>query len=665
MERIMIEPHILHISAEALTPELLEREEKMLEKQELQEKRRKERLEKLGRKLEDNISATSSRSSSIDDTVEESDTKTSSASTSRSATPTLKNGISIRRKSTDGKERPNKRRARAQLQPSSNEAKRARTTNIPSFSANQTALNSRTASFQDTILVRLSSGQIVRVPKSLLKRVATATGRPNVNLNKTQPLSNTATNSPSISSKLSFQVQPVMSAPPVNSNKPANQSISNRTSSISYTPVSIPFVSRLSEALEKLSFQKLSEDDKKVDTKSKQKIILNGILKKLADCAGNGRNNIVRTVKIRAYQGPKNSDDHGRYVRRDLGVGKLSLQIKKAEQKLSQTSQTTVHVPNLGISKQTLQPHMLMMSGGGNVTRVVIPKWLNVSLAPPSGRQQNIIAVSPTKQTQNIIRIRGPLPSRTQTHTQQNTMLNYASSKGILTPGSSLLLKENDSASSQRHSNVIKNVPISNSSALKVISGCASRTFVADINGVLKQQHQSPQELRVLQQQPPILLNNIASKTTVVNTLYKDTSGSPIVIKKSLVSVNSLTPPTATTLINVTSNNGTTVSTNSTTTVVSNNIGTITAPKSGNNVVIVENVGSSSKVPSSSFLKPPFLSSRQGAPQIKSSVPAVVMVSKVDHNSVQPKSEMAPVATSIISSSSSIQGEAEIYDKEL
>jgi len=282
------------------------------------------------------------------------------------------------------------------------------------------------------------------------------------------------------------------------------------------------------------------------------------------------------------------------------------------------------------------------------------------------GGKPNIIAVSPTKQTQNIIRIRGPIPSRTQTHTQQNTMLNYPSTKSSLTPGSSLLLKENDITSSQSHSNVIQKVSIGNSSALKVISGCATRTFVTDINGVLKQQHQTPQELRVLQQhqQSPILLNNVGSKTTVVNTLYKDTSGSPIVIKKSLVSVNTLTPPTASTLLNVASNNGSKVST-PTNTVVSNNIGTITVPKSGNNVVIVENVSSISKEPSNSFLKVPFLSSRQGTQQIKSSVPAVVMVSKVDHNSIEPKSEMASVATSVISSSSSIQGEVEIYDKEL
>ena len=60
MERIWIEPHVLHISAEAITPELLEREEKMLEKQELQEKRRKERLDRLSRKIENNNSATSS-----------------------------------------------------------------------------------------------------------------------------------------------------------------------------------------------------------------------------------------------------------------------------------------------------------------------------------------------------------------------------------------------------------------------------------------------------------------------------------------------------------------------------------------------------------------------------------------------------------------------------
>merc|ERR550539_1140949 len=106
----MIEPHVLHISAEALTPELLEREEKLLEKQEIIEKRRKERLERLGRKFENNSSATSSRSSSIEDSVDESDAKTSSTSTSRSVTPTLKNGSTIRNRIIDGKVRPNKRK---------------------------------------------------------------------------------------------------------------------------------------------------------------------------------------------------------------------------------------------------------------------------------------------------------------------------------------------------------------------------------------------------------------------------------------------------------------------------------------------------------------------------------------------------------------------------
>merc|ERR1719510_879708 len=167
---------------------------------------------------------------------------------------------------------------------------------------------------------------------------------------------------------------------------------------------------------------------------------------KLSDCAGNGRNNAVKTVKILAYQGSKNGNKNSQHIRRDFGLGKLSLQLKKVEQKLNQISQRTIHIPNLGINKSSSQ--MLMMSGGGSVTRVVIPKWLNVTVAPPPKAQANIVAVSPTKQTQNIIRIRGPLPSRPQTHLQHNTLVNLASTKSIITPGSSLLLKEDIKSSS-------------------------------------------------------------------------------------------------------------------------------------------------------------------------------------------------------------------------
>ena len=59
MERLMIEPHVLHISAEAITPELLRREEKLQEKQRLLDLRQKEKLERLSRKVENNNSATS------------------------------------------------------------------------------------------------------------------------------------------------------------------------------------------------------------------------------------------------------------------------------------------------------------------------------------------------------------------------------------------------------------------------------------------------------------------------------------------------------------------------------------------------------------------------------------------------------------------------------
>ena len=71
---------------------------------------------------------------------------------------------------------------------------------------------------------------------------------------------------------------------------------------------------------------------------------------------------------------------------------KLTLNLPKA-----------VPIPNIGVSKGTTQQQTIMMSGGGNVTRVVIPKWLNVTVAPPSGSHTNVVAVSPTKQTQNII----------------------------------------------------------------------------------------------------------------------------------------------------------------------------------------------------------------------------------------------------------------------
>lgn len=655
LERIWVEPHVLHISAEAITPELLRREEKILEKQELQEKRRKERLERLSNKIEDN-SATSSRSSSIDDNIEESDSRTSSASTSRSATPITKNGSSIRKKNLDGKERPHKRKLGPHSQISSNEAKKPRIAFNSPITLNQSSQKNQTISLQDTILVRLSSGQIVRVPKSLLKRVANATGQPNFDTNRTQSHSTIVIQSPPISSRLSIQNQSDMKTQ-TKSNGNSNPSISSTQSSLSFTPVSTPFVSRLSEALEKLSFQKSPLFNKQVNDDN-QKTVVNGILKKLADCAGNGKNNVVKTVKIRAYQGTKDSNKNSSHIRRDFGIGKLSLQLKKAEQKLNQISQRTIHVPNLGVNKNSSQ--MLMMSGGGSVTRVVIPKWLNVTVAPPSRAQSNIVAVSPTKQTQNIIRIRGPLPSRTQTHAQQNTLVNLASNKNIITPGSSLLLKEDIKSPS----NVIQKISIGNNSPLKIISTGATRTFVSDINGVLKQQHHNPQQLRVIHQQSPILYNNVVNNATVVNTLFKDTSGSPIVIKKSLVSNNSIVHPNASTLFNI-SNNKSSIGSTPTKLGPPNNIGTMPVPKN-ENVVIVENVNSSSKETPNSFLKAPFLSARQTSIQSnKNSVPAVVMVSKVDHNLSLPKSDISPAPTSIISTINPVQGEVEFYDKEL
>ena len=82
------------------------------------------------------------------------------------------------------------------------------------------------------------------------------------------------------------------------------------------------------------------------------------------------------------------------------------------------------------------------------------------------------------------------------------------------------------------------------------------------------------------------------------------------------------------------------------------------------NVVIVENVNSGSKEAPNLLYKSP-LSQRQTSAQSKSSVPAVVMVSKVDHNIATPKGDIGSTATSIISSSNPVQGEVEFYDKEL
>ena len=65
-----------------------------------------------------------------------------------------------------------------------------------------------------------------------------------------------------------------------------------------------------------------------------------------------------------------------------------------------------------------------------------------------------------------------------------------------------------------------------------------------------------------------------------------------------------------------------------------------------------------------SLLKLPFLASTRASVQTKNTAPAVVMVSKVDHTSIQAKSEISPT-TSVISGSTSLQGEFEIYDKEL
>ena len=180
MERLMIEPHVLHISAEAITPELLRREEKLLEKQRLLDLRQKEKLERLSRKVENNNSATSSRSSSVDENADESDGRTSSVSTSRSATPIMKNGIVPKSRALDSREKSNKRKAGVHLPNSYNESKKARIASILPHKLAQTK-SCPNVTLRDTILIRLSSGQLIRVPKSTIKRVATATGRSNSN----------------------------------------------------------------------------------------------------------------------------------------------------------------------------------------------------------------------------------------------------------------------------------------------------------------------------------------------------------------------------------------------------------------------------------------------------------------------------------------------------
>ena len=643
VEKIMIEPHVLHVSAEAITPELLAREEKMLEKQEQQEKRRKEKLERMAKRMENNNSATSSRSSSIDDYVDDSDIKTSSASTSRSATPTLKNGLPLRNGFIDVKGKLSKRKNVQLL--SSSEAKKPRLNN-DSKDPSKLEMKSQTFSIQDTVLIRLRSGQIVRVPKSLLKRVSIASGSNSLG-EKSLPHHNNVIPVSMISSENSTHNQLKTHT---NLSKNSKVSIPNTWSADQYTPVSTPFECCLSDALEKLSPHTTNCDE---NSDSHQKTVLNGILEKLSDFTANGRNSAVQTVKIRAYQGNKNVNITPKSIQKDFGVAKLSQQLQKVEQKLTTNVQRAVQIPNLGVSKGSQQT--IMMSGGGNVTRVVIPKWLNVSVAPSSGSQTNVVAVSPTKQTQNIIRIRGPLPART--HTQQNSTLSLGSEKSIITAGSSLL--KDDGKSSQMSSNVLQKVPVPNTTPLKLITTGATRTIYADLNSVLKQQ-QNPQQLRVLHHQQPFLINNVANSSAVVNTLFKDTSGSPIVIKKSLVSSNSLAPSTGPTLLNITNNKSILASSHKTT----SDISKLSVPTDRNNVVIVENVNSSSKETTNSFYKSPILELRQKAAQSKSSVPAVVMVSKVDHTA-NPKIETGTAATSVISSSNPVQGEVEFYDKEL
>ena len=159
-------------------------------------------------------------------------------------------------------------------------------------------------------------------------------------------------------------------------------------------------------------------------------------------------------------------------------------------------------------------------------------------------------------------------------------------------------------------------------------------------------------------------MKNVANNSTVVNTLFKDTSGSPIVIKKSLVSSNSLGPSTGPTLLNVTNKKGI-VASGSPKTGSFSDIGKLSLPNNRNNVVIVENINAGSKETANSIYKSPIISQRQMSAQSKSSVPAVVMVSKVDHNAAPAKVDVGSSATSVISSSQPVQGEVEFYDKEL
>lgn len=156
----------------------------------------------------------------------------------------------------------------------------------------------------------------------------------------------------------------------------------------------------------------------------------------------------------------------------------------------------------------------------------------------------------------------------------------------------------------------------------------------------------------------------MGNNSSIVNTLFKDTSGSPIVIKKSLVSTNSMAPSSGPTLLNLTNNKSTVTSTSIKMGSISD-IGKLAVPNDRKNVVIVENVNSGSKEAPNSLYKSPLLSQRQTSAQSKSSVPAVVMVSKVDHNLATPKGDIGSATTSIISSSNPVQGEVEFYDKEL
>jgi hypothetical protein len=292
--------HVLFITAELLTPQLLAREEKLREKRQLKQQ-------------QENVKTTTSTSTTNVESLPSNigndtgdDSQTSSASSSNSLETGLKRKKApVKAESVVKKIKvalpvqppaPHIHPPQQQQQPQQVKQQQQLQQHKPVTITNQpVALPQRPLPNSDSVLVRLSSGQVVLVPRELLKKV--------------QPSSNSlpaaARAIPVTAASQSNQVVSVVKS----ESQPGSvvSSVSNVVSSIpvkSESHAELPSNVSLTQALEILR-QKYSGDQQQLlHQQQSPDVKPNGILKQLADNPATKNGRTFRYVKIRAFQGP-------------------------------------------------------------------------------------------------------------------------------------------------------------------------------------------------------------------------------------------------------------------------------------------------------------------------------------------------------------------------